>query len=113
MKKRIEDYVQHMDELIKKDAADTDWSALLLEHQTQIGFFQHERLIHLLVTITFAILTMMSLLMMIIRFQPVLLLLFFFLLILLIPYLSHYYLLENSVQKMYSQYDRIKKNSCR
>ena len=29
------------------------------------------------------------------------------LLVLLIPYVMHYYLLENSVQKMYEQYDRM------
>ena len=31
----------------------------------------------------------------------------FALLVLLIPYVMHYYLLENSVQKMYEQYDRM------
>ena len=30
------------------------------------------------------------------------------LLVLLIPYIAHYYLLENGVQKMYQQYDKIK-----
>ena len=29
------------------------------------------------------------------------------LLVLLIPYIRHYYILENEVQKMYSQYDRM------
>ena len=28
-------------------------------------------------------------------------------LVLLIPYISHYYLLENEVQKMYVQYDKL------
>ena len=28
-------------------------------------------------------------------------------LILLVPYIRHYYILENEVQKMYMQYDRI------
>ena len=28
-------------------------------------------------------------------------------LILLVPYIKHYYLLENEVQKMYKQYDQI------
>jgi hypothetical protein len=27
--------------------------------------------------------------------------------VLLIPYINHYYLLENSVQRMYVQYDRM------
>ena len=50
----------------------------------QIGFFQHERLIHLIVL--------------------VLSLLF---LVLLIPYIRHYYLLENGVQKLYEYYDAL------
>ena len=29
------------------------------------------------------------------------------LMVLLIPYIRHYYILENEVQKMYAQYDRI------
>lgn len=29
------------------------------------------------------------------------------LLVLLIPYIRHYYILENEVQKMYGQYDRM------
>jgi hypothetical protein len=35
--------------------------------------------------------------------------LFVALLILLIPYIRHYYLLENGVQKMYKQYDEMLK----
>ena len=35
----------------------------------------------------------------------------FALLVLLIPYVMHYYLLENSVQKMYEQYDRMMNKS--
>ena len=38
-----------------------------------------------------------------------LLALFMLLLVLLIPYIMHYFLLENSVQKMYTQYDEILK----
>jgi hypothetical protein len=30
-------------------------------------------------------------------------------LILLIPYIRHYYILENEVQKMYGQYDRMRR----
>lgn len=36
-----------------------------------------------------------------------LLILALLILVLLIPYIKHYYLLENEVQKMYVQYDRI------
>ena len=63
----------------------------LKEHLVQVGFFQHERLIHLIVTVTFALLEMLAIL------------------ILLIPYIRHYYILENEVQKMYGQYDRMRR----
>ena len=36
-----------------------------------------------------------------------LLVLFVALLVLLIPYIAHYYILENGVQKMYRQYDEL------
>ena len=31
----------------------------------------------------------------------------FLMIVLLVPYVKHYYLLENSVQKMYDQYDQM------
>ena len=58
---------------------------------TQIAFFQHERLVHLIVTITFAILTLLSFgIMLLSDFLPVLGLTVLFL-ILLVPYIGHYY----------------------
>lgn len=71
----------------------------------QIGFFQHERLIHLIVTVVFALLTMLAILGTLIAPQPALFLLILFLLILLVPYIRHYYILENGVQKLYRFYD--------
>ncbi len=73
----------------------------------QIGFFQHERLIHLIVTVTFAILAIMSILATLAIEQPSLLLLDLLLVVLLIPYIRHYYILENGVQKLYRYYDII------
>ena len=74
----------------------------------QIQFFQHERLIHLIVTALFALLTIISMLASLaIPKQPILLALDLLFLILLIPYIRHYYLLENGVQKLYKYYDKI------
>lgn len=73
----------------------------------QIGFFQHERSIHLIVTVTFAILTVLSLLGCVLEPQPAMFALTVLLLILLIPYIRHYYILENGVQKLYTYYDRL------
>lgn len=105
MKSRILNYMKHIDELLAADAPETDWEEVRREHLIQVGFFQHERLIHLMVTLAFAIFTFMSLGFLLADFQIMLVILFVLLLVLLIPYISHYYLLENGVQYMYKQYD--------
>ena len=81
----------------------------LEEHLVQVGFFQHERLIHLIVTVTFALLEMLAIVLSVISDSLFTLLLPIVILILLIPYIRHYYILENKVQKMYVQYDRMRR----
>ncbi len=74
----------------------------------QIQFFQHERLIHLIVTVLFALLTILSIFAsMVIPDQPALLLLDLLFLVLLVPYIFHYYRLENGVQTLYKYYDAL------
>ena len=107
MKKRILEYRTRIDKLLISNDEDTDWNAVMEEHLTQIGFFQHERLIHLLVTILFAILTFICVAAYIISGAIYVLALIGILLVLLVPYIMHYYLLENGVQKMYNQYDKL------
>lgn len=81
----------------------------LEEHLVQVGFFQHERLIHLIVTVTFALLEMLAIVLSVISDSLFTLLLPVVILILLVPYIRHYYILENEVQKMYGQYDRMRR----
>ena len=81
----------------------------LKEHLVQVGFFQHERLIHLIVTVTFALLEMLAIVLSVISNSLFTLLLPIVILILLLPYIRHYYILENEVQKMYGQYDRMRR----
>lgn len=111
MKKRILNYISEIDNLLKEAPDSTDWKSEIKKHLIQTSFFQHERLIHLIVTITFAILTMMSFIFCIFMFSPVIFILTLLFFILLIPYISHYYILENNVQKMYSQYDEMLKKA--
>lgn len=73
----------------------------------QIGFFQHERLVHLIVTVLFALLTIIVFVLAVTQFSLWSGLLLFFLLVLLIPYIRHYYILENGTQKLYQYYDRM------
>lgn len=110
MKDRITGYRMRIDALLACPPEGTDWQAVMDEHMTQVSFFQHERLIHLIVTATFAILTLIAAaIYFIAEYMPALALIVLFL-ILLVPYIGHYYTLENEVQKMYGQYDLILKN---
>lgn len=108
MKNRMKEYIKKIDNLLKSKNAKTDWTEVEKEHLIHIQFYQHERLIHFLVTMLVAILAMLSLILLFLEFQIGVLLLFFMFIILLVPYLSHYYFLENNVQKMYDQHDLIK-----
>ena len=110
MEKRILSYRKRIDELLQKE--DTNWEKILEEHLTQVAFFQHERLIHLIVTVLFAVLEIMSILGTVILSAMesgniAISILTILLLVLLIPYIRHYYILENEVQKMYVQYDKL------
>ena len=107
MKKRITGYLRRIDLLLETAGPDIDWEHEKSEHLRQISFFMHERLIHLIVTALFAVLTFLVFLALMNSCSWVLTALFVSLLVLLVPYIMHYYLLENSVQKMYEQYDRM------
>ncbi|MEI7885578.1 MAG: hypothetical protein WCI30_09550 [Clostridia bacterium] len=84
-----------------------NWKALKCYHKTQIEFMQHERLIHLLVTIAVAFFFLGSVSLTIIYSQVFLLLLVMILGVLEIFYIIHYYHLENGVQRMYDLYNKI------
>lgn len=111
MKKRIIGYRMYVDSILldKRKRSPQEWERILEEHLTQIGFFQHERLIHLIVTVTFALMTLISMIASVTTGMPLLLILSLLFLVLLVPYIFHYYTLENEVQKMYAQYDEIRK----
>lgn len=112
MKKRILTYRKYIDSLLASDKQ-SDWKYIKQEHITHVAFFQHERLVHLIVTVTFAVLELLTVCAYVIvgaldsTLSFPLLILALLIIVLLIPYIKHYYLLENEVQKMYVQYDRI------
>ena len=107
MKKRIQSYMAYMDQQLENNDSGLSYEELCTQHEKQLAYFMHERLVHLLVTLTFAILAFVTFFMAVMNFSMGMIILFFAFLILLIPYIMHYYLLENSVQYMYRQYDRL------
>ena len=112
MEQRILQYRKFMDEELlrlskEQNVTEEEISRIKKEHLVQISLFQHERLVHLIVTVTFALLEMLAILLTVVSGELFPILLSGALLILLIPYVRHYYILENEVQKMYGQYDAL------
>lgn len=110
MEKRLKEYLAKMEHFNVQNLSREGKEKARQEMLVQIQFFQHERLIHLIVTITFALLTVMSVLGFVATTQIGLLLLTVMLLVLLVPYIRHYYILENGVQRLYQYYDELVKN---
>lgn len=106
MKKLITDYQKEVEKKIKNK---TFTKEDLDNFKVMVGYFEHERLIHLLVTITVIILTCFFFYMFSIRPSIFLFLLVIILIILLGFYLYHYYFLENNIQSLEKKYLEIKK----
>lgn len=102
MREYLGNYVKEIDKKIEnKDITKQD----IEKHLIKIDFFKHERLIHLLVTLTYGIFLFLS----IIIFTKILIfiVIIYVILIFLIFYVRHYFFLENNVQYLYKQYDKM------
>jgi len=105
MKRMINDDIALIEEkLLDKTTEYHDLRNYLL---TKISFYQHERLIHLLVTMLVSLITVILLVGCLMIDNLALLLLLIIFIILLIPYMLHYYFLENKVQYLYKLYLKI------
>lgn len=109
VKKYFSEYIAYV--ISALDDSSTDFGRLEAEMLVKIGFMQHERLIHFLVTILFALLMFMSLIAFFVSENAAMLAAAALMLALLIPYTAHYYFLENGVQKLYALYDKVHENS--
>ena len=110
MKKYIQSYmdkVQGFMDLNMKDADIEKIREVLSEFEIKITYFQHERLIHLIVTVLFAILEVISIALILTDPSVPAIILSALFLVLVVPYVMHYYFLENSVQHMYKMRDQI------
>lgn len=112
MKRYISAYLSEMTAFIEKQRRSPDPGAIgsfLEEYEHKLTCFMHERLIHLIVTVLFAVLEIMSFLTFVMTAEITVLILCGMFLVLLVPYVFHYYFLENSVQKLYKLKDELLK----
>lgn len=103
MKKYLYDYIKKIDNKIEKRLITKQE---INDHLIKVGFFQHEREIHLFVTLAYAIMAIVSFAISII--SPMFVFVGVILVAFLIPYVLHYFNLENGVQYLYKQYDKMK-----
>ena len=111
MRERLQEFLDHMEMVTSKELSDNEREAVFNDFMKQIQFFQNERLIHLIVTVTFAIIAIFTTLA---NYVLQSICVFVFLLaiyILLLFYIRHYFFLERGVQKLYLYYDKLVKNT--
>lgn len=109
MTKQIKAYLALLEQFFSVEHETEELLKMRAELLQRIAFYQHERLVHLLVMLFFAVFFLISLALMLTvgGWGPIALTILF--LGLLVPYIKHYYFLENSVQKMYTYYYKIEK----
>lgn len=111
MGKKLKSYIMYIESLVNDPSLIKDYDKLKSELLIEIGFWQHERLIHLLVTILFSLLLMSMIIVSFFYVSLPSVLLFLLFLVLEVPYIRHYYILENGTQKLYRLYEAISKLS--
>ena len=107
MDKQITEHYQIVIKRLETAKSQTDLAELARYHRTRVQEFQHERLIHLLVTFFFAGLFLAALVAFLataamgVAMNCLLGLLSLILFVLELAYIRHYYQLENGVQRLY------------
>lgn len=109
MTKQIREYLAVLEQFFSVEHSNGELLKMRAELLQRIAFYSHERIVHLIVTMSVAVFFLLSLLMCFLTDNKGIILLTVLLLALLAAYLKHYYFLENSVQKMYLYYFKVEK----
>lgn len=109
MTKQIREYLELLEQFFSVSHSDEETLKMKAELLQRIAFYSHERLVHLIITMFFAVFFLLALLMCLLTKNAGLAVLAILLLVMLAAYIKHYYFLENSVQKMYLYYYKTEK----
>ena len=107
MREYMKEYIKEIDTKIKDNHKFTKEE--IDDFLFKMKLFQKERVIHLVITLTYVFFTILFLFLT--EYIFMMFIIFFILLIFDACYVYHYFFLENSVQYMYKQYDKMKKSS--
>ena len=107
MGSKLKSYIRALREMLEGGEALENVPEIKKELLSEIEFWQHERFVHLIVMFLFAVLTMAVFMVFIFAPTIPMAILFVALLVLLVPYIKHYFVLENGVQTLYVMYEEI------
>ena len=108
MKKELKSYLNKIREIDNKEKINNK-NEIIKELIKQIEFTQHERLIHLIVTVFVGLSTLILLGLGMIIESISFIIVSLITLVLFMFYIFHYYFLENTTQELYKHYFSIKK----
>lgn len=100
-------YMNTVNERLRNCSSPEELEDILAEHMDKISFMQHERIVHFLVTMMFALILTIFMSVLLFTDKLAILILVTMIMVLLGFYIKHYYFLENTVQKMYKVYDEM------
>lgn len=107
MTEYLKKYMKYINERLDGYGSREELEEIFSEHKDKISFMQHERIVHFLVTMMFALILTIFMAAVLFLENIMLIVLVTIIMILLGFYIKHYYFLENTVQEMYRVYDRI------
>ncbi len=103
-----QDILQHqawVERSLKRQIQSAELEKIIAEHLRQLQFLQHERLVHLIVTM--AVMLLVGVVGIACILHPLCLSIELILVILELFYLRHYYFLENTTQYWYQLYNQL------
>ncbi|MGN0581057.1 MAG: hypothetical protein ACI4JE_09325 [Ruminococcus sp.] len=107
MTKYLKAYIDSVEKKLASCQSLSELNTLFDEHKDKIIFMQHERIVHFLVTLMFALILSIFVAALLFIENIALLILVTIIIVLLGAYIKHYYFLENTVQHMYVIYDEM------
>lgn len=109
MTKQIREYLEHLRLFLDGEHTPEEYARERDRLRVRIGFFSHERLVHMFIMLAFAVFFLMTFFSALFTGILGIYVLAGLFLVLLVPYIKHYYFLENSVQKMYLIYNDLER----
>lgn len=100
MDKKIKDYKNYIEDKIVNVKKSSDLNFLIQTHSSTMNNFQAERIAHLVVTMFFALFTLIFITIFLLTEILILLAPCLLTSLMLLMYISHYYKLENSIQSL-------------